>query len=122
MPDEEIVLEHSLRDGIDLVAFVDPMVKDGAPLLVLEDELARILDADRGGPPAVCIDFSRVEFIATTVLAKLISFYKRIRSRKGHLVLCGLKPPVANVFEITNFHTWFEIEPDVEAAVARLRK
>lgn len=122
MDQEEILLEHDVQDGIDILSFEIPMVKDGIAVLLLEDELNRLLDPDRATPPTVCIDFSSVDYIATTVLAKLISFHKKIKGLKGKLVLCGLKAPVSEVFRVTRFDKFFSIAADQAAAVKALRK
>lgn len=122
MDEEEILLEHDVQDGIDVLSFEIPMVKDGVAVLLLEDELNRILDPSRSAPPCVCIDFSSVDYIATTVLAKLISFYKKIKSLKGKLVLCGLKGPVIDVFKVTRFDKFFTIVEDRATAIKALKK
>jgi anti-anti-sigma factor len=122
MPDENILLEHRVDGELDIVRFTAESIQDDAARLLLQDELDRILDAHRDDSPAVCIDFSPVRFMATTVLAKLVSFYKKVRARKGRLILCGLRPPVADVFRLTSFSTLFTIVPDVETALRKLRK
>lgn len=120
MAEDEILLEHKVENGIDFVRFVTPMVKDGVAVLLMEEELHQILAANRGGPLMVCLDFSLVEFMATTVLVKLISFHKRVKNRKGKLVLFGMQPTVADVFRITSFDKFFTIAPDRESALRKL--
>jgi anti-anti-sigma factor len=122
MAEEEILLEHQTEDGLDLVRFVNPVVKEGMGVLLLEDELRQILSGDRDGPPAVAIDFTSVRFISTTALAKLISFYKNILAQKGRLILCGLQPPVADVFQVTGFDKFFRIVGDMETARRELAR
>lgn len=61
------------------------------------------------GHQRIAIDLSDVDFMDSTGLGVLIGALKRLRESDGSLVLAGIKPAVARVFEITGLDRIFTI-------------
>jgi anti-sigma B factor antagonist len=57
----------------------------------------------------IAFDLSKLEFMDSTGLGVFIGCLKRIREREGTLVLGGLLPNVARVFEVTGLDRIFTI-------------
>ena len=55
------------------------------------------------------MDLSDVEFMDSTGLGVLIGSLKRLREADGSMVLAGIRPSVARVFEITGLDRIFTI-------------
>jgi anti-sigma B factor antagonist len=75
----------------------------------------------------VVIDLSPVHYLSSAGFRPLLSLLKDVRSAGGRMVLCGLRPEVAEVFRYTRLISTsgsgpapFEVQPDVRAAVTEL--
>lgn len=55
------------------------------------------------------MDLADVEFMDSTGLGVLIGSLKRLRETDGSMVLAGIRPSVARVFEITGLDRIFTI-------------
>ena len=74
-------------------------------LAVLDDGASRVL-----------LDLSNVEYVSSSGLRVLLMLLRALKQKEGLLKLCGLSPFVAEVFDISNFHTLFEVHADQDAA------
>ena len=110
---------HSRRDqGCLVVEVLTVRVTEGPVIDSIQQQLNNLLDEDAG--QRVVVDLSRVEIMSSAMLSVLVQTYRHLAESNGRLVLCGLKPPVAKVFEITRLDQLFRLEDDVAAALARL--
>jgi anti-anti-sigma factor len=89
-----------------------------------EDLLAAV---DHSGTANLVIDFHRVTYLSSVAFRPLLSVHRKLKERGGRLVLCGMTPPVAEVFLITRLVSTsgttpapFEMQLDVPAALASL--
>src|SRR5262249_46411803 len=95
------------------------------------DDLAEALREDllrefeRSGSAKVVVDCRFVESLTSVAFRPLLSLLRAVRGKGGHLVLCGLRPLVSEVFHATRMISTsksttapFEEAPDVAAAVA----
>jgi len=81
----------------------------------------RLNDAISAGTRGVVIDMSGVEFIDSTGLSVLLNGLRRVTRSDGRLALVVTNPTVLRLFEITKLDSTFDIQPTVEAAVARVQ-
>lgn len=61
------------------------------------------------GNHRIAVDLTEVEFMDSTGLGVLIGALKRLREASGTMVLGGIRPAVARVFEITGLDRIFTI-------------
>jgi anti-sigma B factor antagonist len=61
------------------------------------------------GHTRLAMDLSDLQFMDSTGLGVLIGCLKRLREHDGTLVLTGMRPPVARVFEVTGLDRIFTI-------------
>jgi stage II sporulation protein AA (anti-sigma F factor antagonist) len=80
-----------------------------------------MLRLDRG-PSAVVFDFAGLTYVSSAGLRVVLLTAKRLRSRGGQFVLCGLTEPVRDVFKISGFLSVLTVEPDRNAALGRLNR
>lgn len=63
------------------------------------------------------LDLSRIGYVSSAGLRVLLSLAKQLDGGKGSLRLCGLSPPVRQVFDVAGFTKLFAIFPNREAAL-----
>lgn len=100
---EKLLLEHELRRTVHVIRPRMARLEDETALLFLEHELENIINESELTPPKVVLNFESVESLVTPTLAKLMSYRSRFITRGGTIVLCGLRPAVAEVMKITHF-------------------
>lgn len=74
------------------------------------------------GETRVVIDLSNLDYISSSGLRLMLMMGKRLSLKSGKLALCGLKPQIREVFEISGFIsilTVVDSRAEAEAAVAR---
>ena len=98
---------------IDLGARVDV-----ASSPALEKMCNGLLDA--GNNRIIC-DFSRTEYVSSIGLRVFLSTLKRTGKAGGQLVLCGMKPGIVEIFDMTGLTGLFQIFDTLEAALAIFR-
>lgn len=80
----------------------------------LKSALAAVVDA---GTSTVVVNLDRVDYMDSTALGVLVSAMKRIREKNGTIVLTGLNPHLAKIFEITGLRKVFDVYSTVEDAL-----
>ena len=76
--------------------------------------------AEQAGQGTLRLDFSRVEFLTSMVLAKLITLNKRMKNAGGSLQIVNLNAEVYELFVITRLHTVLHVhaKPALDAESA----
>jgi anti-anti-sigma factor len=76
------------------------------------------VDAAAAGP--LVFDLSAVTFVDSSGLRELLRARKECDRRGGRLVLAGVPPTLARLFDLTGTAAMFEIAPTLDAALARV--
>jgi anti-anti-sigma factor len=63
------------------------------------------------------VDFTGVDYLSSALLGKLISLNTKVRSRKGSVKLCNLRPGVVEIFHTSRLDRIFSISEDVAEAL-----
>ncbi len=71
------------------------------------------------GPARVVLDLSGVALITSAGLGRLVYLAARVNHQQGRLVLANVSPFVAGVLASTRLDRFFEVCPDLNAAVSR---
>jgi anti-sigma B factor antagonist len=82
----------------------------------------RLNGAIDGGKTGVVLDLTGVDFIDSTGLSVLLNGLRRVTRVRGSMVIACANPTVLRLFEITKLDTTFEILPDCDEAIARIRQ
>jgi hypothetical protein len=74
---------------------------------------------DVGGPAVegVVFNLGLLDFVSTSLVARLVTLNKRVRSAGSRLVLCELRPIVREVFNRFRLYTAFKIVDHEEDAL-----
>lgn len=105
------------ESGVIVVNFVDERIADPSRIEQLGQEL---ISLSENQDPKVVIDFSRVRFVSSLAINKLLVLEKRIRQRGGQLRLAELEPEVQEVFGIARLNEVFTIHEARQDAVQGL--
>lgn len=68
------------------------------------------------------IDFSKIKFLSSAVLGKLIALNKKIAAQKGRLAFCNINNDIMEVFKITRLDKLIPICEDEEQAIKKVLK
>lgn len=106
------VQEH--RDVL-VVEFKDSKILDETVIQEIGNELFGLVDQQFR--PKLLLDFTRVDYLSSAALGKLITLHKRVREKKGVLKFCAIKPKIYDVFRITKLDKIFDIHEDRQKAL-----
>jgi len=106
-------MDVELTGGVAVVALPQRIDTQNAP-----DVQAAFDSLLEDGARAVVADFQATEYISSAGLRVFLAVLKALQKDDGRMVLCGMKPFVADVFDIAGFTQLFTVVADREAAVA----
>jgi len=69
----------------------------------------------------ILLDLSKADYISSVVIASLIHILKQSKLQSCILKMCGLRPKVKEIFEITNLDKVFDIYQSREDAIRTFR-
>jgi anti-sigma B factor antagonist len=95
---------------VTVVKFIDKKILDEASIQELGLELFSLVEHDNR--KAILLDFSNVEFLSSAALGKLITLDRKVKSHKGRLKMCNIRPEIYEVFQITKLNKVFDIRKD----------
>ena len=78
---------------------------------------ARVIAAVGTGVSRIVIDFSRLDYISSAGLRVVLVGAKMTRAPRK-FALCGMKPQIREVFDVSGFSKILAIHPDRGAALA----
>lgn len=68
-----------------------------------------VVDYVRNGEIRLVVDLSHIEYISSAGLRVVLMLVKQLKSANGGLVLCGMKPSIREVFDISGFSKILQI-------------
>ena len=73
------------------------------------DALSREFEAaiENSNCKKILLDLHQVELMSSGMLSVLVRLYRELAERNGRFVLCGARPPVSKVFEMTRLDQLF---------------
>src|SRR5215510_12290091 len=80
----------------------------------------KILGHIESGNRRFIIDLAQLDYISSTGLRVLVSASKRLANENGKIVLCSLKGPVREVFNIVGFLSVFPAYGSHDEAISNL--
>jgi len=105
-------IERDIRSGV--ICLVLSGRFDEFAVSEAEKAFAETVNADH---VRVVLDLSGVEYVTSSGLRTILMLNRAVQNRAGALRLCGLTPFVAQVFDVSNFTSVFEIHPSIDTAL-----
>ncbi|HEV3341015.1 MAG TPA: STAS domain-containing protein [Pirellulales bacterium] len=109
-------LEVSEVGDVTVVRFVDRKILDEASIQELGTELFQLVEQENRGK--LVLNFTKVDFLSSAALGKLITLDKKVKARSGKLKLSNIRPEIYEVFAITKLNKLFDIKDDEADALA----
>jgi anti-sigma B factor antagonist len=107
-------------DGITIVGFVDSnLIFETALIEEVGHELQSLLT--ERGCKKILIDFDRVQYLSSSMLAQLTKLAKEAARDHCQLKLTGLGPVLKDAFRISHFDSFFDIHESKGSAVKSFR-
>ena len=100
---------------VTVARFVDKKILDETNIQVIGNQLFTLVDDE--GRKKILLDFENVEYLSSAALGKLITMDKKVKSAKGRLKLCNVRPDIYEVFAITKLNKLFDMHEDQERAL-----
>ena len=85
-----------------------------------QNALAPVLAECAAAKGPLVLDLSSVEYVSSAGLRVLMLAAKQAKATGVTIVLCGLRPLVAEIFQISRFTMVFTIAPTLQDALARV--
>lgn len=111
-------LETNESSTITVVRFKDQKIIDPEAIQELGQELFDLIDKE--DRRKIVLNFSRVEFLSSAALGKLITFEKKTKRAGAELILTDISAEIFPVFAITNLDKLFKIKDREADALAVL--
>jgi anti-anti-sigma factor len=108
-------LSVSRTGTVTQVTFPDASICDDAHVEQMRCELFELIDAVN--QPKLLLSFEHVTELSSAALGVLIRIHQRISEIDGQLRLASVKPPIHEVFTMTNLHGVFRICADAQEAL-----
>jgi anti-anti-sigma factor len=114
------VLQFKSYTVADVVVarFVVPGLAEGPELNDTYERLQLLIGPARG--KSIIIDFSSVQFVASSALSVLITLKHLVESGGGALAVCGLRKQVSQVFRIMGLDRTLAVHTTQDEALAAL--
>lgn len=109
-------IDVSKAGEVSVVKFIDKKILDEANIQELGAELFALVEQDNR--KLILLDFANVEFLSSAALGKLITLDRKVKTHKGKLKLCGIRPEILEVFQVTKLNKVFDIRKDDAEAIA----
>lgn len=100
---------------VTIATFIDKKILDETNIQVIGNQLFGLVDQDGRGK--IILDFTNVEYLSSAALGKLITMDKKVKSAKGKLRLCSIRPEIYEVFAITKLNKLFSIYENQDKAL-----
>lgn len=114
-----LIMANQIGD-VGVVSFLTSQVLDELNVQQLGTELNDLVDKE--GMVRMVINFSKIKFLSSAVLGKLISLNKKVAGQKGRLAFCNINADIMQVFKITRLDKLIPIFDDEQEAVKGVAK
>ena len=61
----------------------------------------------------ILLNFTNVEFLSSAALGKLITLDRKVKTSKGRMKMCNIRPEIFEVFQITKLNKVFDTMEEV---------
>ncbi|MDD3518181.1 MAG: STAS domain-containing protein [Chromatiales bacterium] len=72
------------------------------------------------GTTSLIVDFADLDYISSAGLRVLLMAAKRAKQTNGRMIICNLRGPIREVFEISGFMSILTVCDDRDAALAKV--
>jgi anti-sigma B factor antagonist len=111
----QVSVVNGATGNVAVVKFNDRRIIEAATIQELGEELGGLVEKD--GQKAIVLNFTTVDFLSSAALNQLIKMNAKVKNAQAKMRLCGLKPEIKEVFEITKLTKVFDLKNDETEAL-----
>ncbi|MFN0136826.1 MAG: STAS domain-containing protein [Phycisphaerae bacterium] len=115
MPESLIV---EIEDEVTAMRFKDPSMLDALAIQRIGKELSELIET--ATTKKVVVNFDGIRFLSSEALRVLIGLRSKADKAGRKVALCGIRPDLMRVFQLTNLDKLFTIFDNVDTAKAKL--
>lgn len=119
MADPKPVITVNYNSGVVVVTIDREKILEEKDIQTLEETINPIIAEN--DPLRMAVDFSKVEYLSSSVLGLLIRVNNTIKERGGNMCLCNISSRIYGIFKITRLDKVFHVFEKTEQAIAHLR-
>ncbi len=102
-------------EDVTVVSFEDTRILGTVQIEAIKSELNRLVTERKC--QKLILEFSRVQFLASSAVGALLNLQKQSSAIKGTLVISGLKDKLLKIFEIMKIKKLFTFCPTLDEAL-----
>ena len=114
------LLEVQTIDNVALVSIMNARILDDQIIQQFGEQLNSLVD--QAGHTCILLNFSKVEYLSSAALGKLVVLRRLVEGVKGKLALSNIDDSIFEAFKITGFDRIFNIFPDEQEGLQFLQK
>lgn len=112
------MLRHEDKEGISVVTIQRTRLSDEDNLEEFGQTINDILAAS--GSRRLVVDMSRLQYMSSAALGKLITMHRSLARNGGRMLLCGVSAALNEIIVATRLQSLFEIADDRTSAIANV--
>ncbi|MFO0812604.1 MAG: STAS domain-containing protein [Gemmatales bacterium] len=113
------LLEVQVIDNVAVVSILAGRILDDQVIQQFGDQLKSLVE--QAGHHHILLNFSKVEYLSSAALGKLVVLRKQVEAAKGKLALSNIDSSIFEAFKITGFDRIFKIFDDEQEALQFLQ-
>lgn len=116
-PPKKKELEVQESGDVSIVNFTRTKILDEQVIQSVGDQLFALVDSL--GKKKLVVNFSKVEYLSSAAIGKLIALKRKLDGVQGKLALCCIAPPpgIGEIFDIMGLRKVFKIYNDEQEAL-----
>ncbi|MHC4179220.1 MAG: STAS domain-containing protein [Planctomycetota bacterium] len=111
------MIEIRDKDDVVVVSFTEVKILDQLAIDQVREDF-KDLTLQAASSRKLLLDFSRVQFMSSSMIGQIVRLQKECKRDKVKLKLCNISPDIAEVFKITGLTKLLDIYKDGAAALA----
>lgn len=110
------MIEIRDKDDVVVVSFATAKILDQVAIDQIREEF-KDLTLQAASGRKLLLDFSRVQFMSSSMIGQIVQLHKQCKKDKVKLKLCSIAPDIKEVFKITGLTKLLEIHDDAAGAL-----
>jgi len=111
------MIEIRDKDDVVVVSFATVKILDQLAIDQIREEF-KDLTLQAASGRKLLLDFSRVQFMSSSMIGQIVQLHKQCKKDKVKLKLCNISPDIKEVFKITGLTKLLDIYDDPAGALA----
>jgi len=115
---KKVNIETTREGKVTLVIFEAGSISNVEEITAISNKIREFIEENH--PNKIVVDFEKVKFFSSQVLAVLLDIRVKLKAYDGEVVISAIKPQLYRIFKITNLDKVFNFFPDRESAIREI--